>query len=236
MKPTPHASCSRLGSNSRRPWETARPVLKVFRRFGVEAPAVRVCRHGLAPSGLKRVALPSGVRSGHASPLPVFCAPPWAHGTSYSATRGAGRRPSIEPHPMRSPHLPDRTGIAAQKSGAAARAAVSPLFYGHRRERPAAGRCRRWPVATNARNKGQIADLFCSAKVNCGQSQASAHFSERMVGLRTSGADGTASIETDCFVRVATKAMGRDHRQITPHAPQLARMLHAHSCYAINLA
>jgi hypothetical protein len=28
------------------------------------------------------------------------------------------------------------------------------------------------------------------------------------------------------------KAMGRDHRQVTPHAPQLARMLNAHGCYA----
>ena len=64
-------------------------LVAVLLRFPLfrTAGGVHRCRHGLAPSGLKRVALPSGVRSGHASPAPVFCAQPGARGLAFGNAR-----------------------------------------------------------------------------------------------------------------------------------------------------
>jgi hypothetical protein len=108
-------------------------------------------RHGLEPSGLKRVALPCGVRSGHAAPSPRLHAKV-AHGALLSATRGAGCRLSIEPPPTRSSPSPGSDRDCSALSGAAARAAVSPLFADTDATSRTPVRARRRPVATEARN------------------------------------------------------------------------------------
>ena len=93
---------------------------------------------------------------------------------------------------MRGSPSPGSDRDRSAKSGAAARAAVSPLFCGHRRDRPAAGRCPALACRDKCPQlKDRIADLFCSAKVNCGQGGGAAHFLVRDELSAVGGAAGS---------------------------------------------
>ena len=127
---------------------------------------------------------------------------------------------------MRGSPSPGSDRDRSAKSGAAARAAVSPLFCGHRRDCPITGRC----PAPACRDKcpqlkDRIADLFCSAKVNCGRSRLLRTFWYGWPTCQPRKAVGRPAMRQIASLGAPTKSHGA--RPQTDHAPRPAASAHA---------